>query len=77
VSRGIIPIEVYDERDEDGAGPPLFVAKLPAVPRVGEHLAKAIDGYFDIFEVKKVWYRQDWDFPEGPWFVCILVGPEA
>lgn len=66
----LILIEVYD--DPEANGPPVFVMQLPAVPRVGEHLAKAMGGYFEYWSVKKVWYRQDWDFPDGPWFVCLL-----
>ena len=68
---GLIPIEVYD--DPDSNNPPLFIAELPAVPRIGEYLSKAVDGYFSYYVVKEVWYRQNWDLPNGPWYVCLLV----
>ncbi|BBD02862.1 MULTISPECIES: hypothetical protein [Sphingobium] len=49
----------------------LFVAEFDFLPRVGEHLARDIDGYFRYYHIVKIWHRQD--ATDGVFRACLLV----
>ena len=41
------------------------------LPRVGEHLARDTEGYFNYYNIVKIWHRQD--TAEGTFRACLLV----
>lgn len=49
----------------------LFVAEFDFLPRVGEHLARDTDGYFQYYHVVKIWHRQD--SANSAFRACLLV----
>lgn len=61
-------VEVFADEE---AIDPLFVAEFDFLPRVGEHLARDTDGYFQYFNVIKIWHRQD--TADGAFRACVLV----
>ena len=61
-------IEVLADKE---ATDPLFLAEFDFLPRVGEHLARHADGYFQYYNIIEVWHRQlDTD---GAFRACALV----
>ena len=61
-------VEVIEGED---AAQPLFVAEFDFLPRVGEHLARDTDGYFQYYNIIKIWHRQDTE--NGAFRACLLV----
>ena len=61
-------VEVIEGEDSTGA---LFVAEFDFLPRVGEHLARDTDGYFQYYNIVKIWHRQD--TADGSFRACLLV----
>ena len=61
-------VEVIEGED---ATQPLFVAEFDFLPRVGEHLARDTDGYFQYYNIIKIWHRQDAE--DGAFRACLLV----
>ena len=59
--------EIYTAKDDIE---PLFVADFAFLPRIGEHVSKDAGGYFEYYNVVKVWHRQD--FETGEFHACIL-----
>ncbi|PCG13895.1 MULTISPECIES: hypothetical protein [Sphingomonas] len=48
-------VEVIEDED---ATQPLFVAEFDFLPRVGEHLARDTEGYFQYYNIIKIWHRR-------------------
>ncbi|BBC73417.1 conserved hypothetical protein [Altererythrobacter sp. B11] len=61
-------VEVFEGEDLEKL---LFVAEFDFLPRVGEHLARDTQGYFDYYDVLEVWHRQDRG--DGAFRACLLV----
>ena len=59
---------ILDSEDTDD---PLFVAEFAFLPRVGEHIARDTQGYFDYYDVVKVWHRQVG--ADGTMTACVAV----
>ncbi len=65
-------VEIFDLGDEDKDDPKLiFKADFSFLPRVGEHLAQEIGDYFEYWQVKKVWHRQEG--VDGAFQACVGV----
>lgn len=61
-------VEVIEGEDSTEA---LFVAEFDFLPRVGEHLARDTDGYFQYYNIVKIWHRQD--TADGSFRACLQV----
>jgi hypothetical protein len=61
-------VEVFEDEDLEKL---LFVAEFDFLPRVGEHLARDTEGYFEYYNIVKIWHRQD--TAEGTFRACLLV----
>ena len=61
-------VEVIEGED---ATQPLFVAEFDFLPRVGEHLARDTEGFFQYYNIIKIWHRQDAE--NGTFRACLLV----
>lgn len=61
-------VEVFERKDLEKL---LFVAEFDLLPRVGEHLARDIDDYFQYYLIVKIWHRQD--AADGAYRACLLV----
>lgn len=61
-------IEVYLGED---AIKPIFVAEFDFLPQVGQHLARDVDGFFEYYDIVRIWHRQD--TPTGSFRTCASV----